>query len=60
MGDKAVLRGLRGRSHLWIDEELLNKTTFGQPGATRGTPAFGVISSARDARRVQLALRVTF
>lgn len=39
---------------------LLNHTNFGQPGASRGTPAFGVISSAREPRRVQLALRVTF
>ncbi|MFN0103196.1 MAG: carboxypeptidase regulatory-like domain-containing protein [Bryobacteraceae bacterium] len=39
---------------------LLNHTNFGQPGPTRGTPAFGVISSAREARRIQLALRVTF
>ncbi len=39
---------------------LLNHTNFGQPGATRGTPAFGVISSAREPRRIQLALRLTF
>jgi len=39
---------------------LLNHTNFGQPGAVRGTPAFGVIASAREPRRVQLALRVTF
>jgi hypothetical protein len=39
---------------------LLNKANFNPPGATRGTPAFGVISSARDPRRVQLALRITF
>ncbi|MBM3785314.1 MAG: TonB-dependent receptor [Acidobacteria bacterium] len=39
---------------------LLNTANFGQPGATRGTPAFGVIASAREPRRIQLALRVTF
>lgn len=39
---------------------LLNHTNFGQPGASRGTPAFGVISSAREPRRVQLAVRITF
>jgi hypothetical protein len=39
---------------------LLNHTNFGQPGATRGTPAFGVIASAREPRRIQVALRITF
>lgn len=39
---------------------LLNHANFNAPGATRGTPAFGVINSARDPRRIQLALRVTF
>lgn len=39
---------------------VLNQANFGLPGRTFGTPAFGVISSARDARSVQLALRIAF
>lgn len=39
---------------------LLNQANFGAPGATLGTPEFGVISSAREPRRIQLALRLTF
>jgi hypothetical protein len=39
---------------------FLNHANFGTPGATLGTPAFGVISSAREPRRTQLALRFTF
>jgi hypothetical protein len=39
---------------------VLNHASFNAPGGTRGTPAFGVISSAREPRRIQLALRLTF
>lgn len=39
---------------------LLNHANFGLPGRTFGTPAFGVISSAREARSIQLALRIAF
>jgi hypothetical protein len=39
---------------------LLNKVNFGAPGTTLGTPTFGVIGSAADARIVQLGLRLAF
>ena len=39
---------------------LLNHANFGLPGATAGTPAFGVINTAAAARSSQLALRVEF
>ncbi len=42
---------------------LMNTPAFGFPGATVGTPAFGVISSTlpgTDARQVQLALKLNF
>jgi hypothetical protein len=39
---------------------LLNRVNFGQPGATVGTPTYGVITSANDARTIQLALRLAF
>ena len=42
---------------------LMNTPAFGFPGATVGTPAFGVISSTlpgADARQVQFALKLNF
>jgi hypothetical protein len=39
---------------------LLNRANFDVPGRTFGTADFGVVSSARSARYVQLALRVSF
>ncbi|MBS1829485.1 MAG: carboxypeptidase regulatory-like domain-containing protein [Acidobacteria bacterium] len=37
-----------------------NQTNFGLPAASVGAPAFGTIRSARAARAVQLAARITF
>ena len=39
---------------------LLNHANFGLPGGTLGGPGFGVISSARASRAVQLGLRIAF
>lgn len=39
---------------------LMNTPPFGFPGATVGTPQFGVIGSADDPRIVQLALKLNF
>jgi hypothetical protein len=39
---------------------LLNRTNFGQPGATVGTPSYGIIQSAGDPRIVQFALKLRF
>ena len=39
---------------------LTNTPPFGFPGATVGTPNFGVITSAGDARIFQLALKLNF
>ena len=39
---------------------LFNKAIFNVPGATFGAADFGVVSSARSARTVQLAGRVSF
>jgi hypothetical protein len=39
---------------------LFNHTTFNIPGFTLGAPDFGVISSARSPRTVQLAARLSF
>jgi hypothetical protein len=39
---------------------LLNRVNFGLPGGTVNTPTYGVISSAGDARVVQIALRLAF
>jgi hypothetical protein len=38
----------------------LNRVNFGLPGATVASPTYGVITSASDARVIQLALRLTF
>jgi hypothetical protein len=39
---------------------ILNRVNFGLPGSTVGTPTYGVITSAADARVIQLALRLAF
>jgi hypothetical protein len=39
---------------------LLNRVNFGLPGATVGTPTYGVINSAGDPRVIQVALRLAF
>jgi hypothetical protein len=39
---------------------LLNHTNFDVPGRTVGTADFGVVSAARPARYMQLAMRVSF
>jgi hypothetical protein len=39
---------------------LFNHANFGLPGATLNTPAFGVISSARDPRLIQFGAKMTF
>ena len=39
---------------------LLNRTNFNAPGSTLGAADFGVISSARPARAIQLGARLSF
>jgi hypothetical protein len=39
---------------------ILNHPSFGNPGATLGTPQFGVISSAGDPRDIQFGLKLTY
>ena len=39
---------------------ITNRANFGNPGAALGTSSFGVISSAGQARNVQLALKYIF
>jgi hypothetical protein len=39
---------------------VTNRTNFGSPGGALGTSSFGVISSAGQARNVQLALKYIF
>ena len=39
---------------------LLNHASFGLPGHTVGSPAFGVINSSQPGRSTQLALRIDF
>lgn len=39
---------------------LLNRTNFNIPGSTLGALDFGVISSARPARTIQLGARLSF
>jgi hypothetical protein len=54
---------LAGRTRLDVRVEaynLLNRTNFNLPGSTLGAADFGVISSARQARTVQLGARVGF
>ena len=39
---------------------VLNRVNFGLPGSTVGSPTYGVITSAADARVIQLAIRLVF
>jgi hypothetical protein len=39
---------------------LFNRVNFGFPGSTVGTPGYGVIQSAGDARMVQIGLKLAF
>jgi hypothetical protein len=39
---------------------IFNRVNFGLPGSTVGTPTYGIITSAGDARVIQLALRLAF
>jgi hypothetical protein len=51
----------RVRADLRVEAyNLLNHTNFNIPGSTLGAADFGVISSARPARTVQLGLRLSF
>ena len=55
--------GLFGTKRLDVRAEaynLLNRTNFNLPGFTLGAPDFGVISSARPARTIQLGARFNF
>jgi hypothetical protein len=39
---------------------ILNRVNFGLPGSTVGSPTYGVITSAADARVIQLAMKLAF
>jgi hypothetical protein len=39
---------------------LFNRVNFGLPGSTVASPTYGVITSAGDARVIQLALRLVY
>ena len=52
---RTVRLELRGEAY-----NLLNHTNFNVPGYTLGAPNFGVISSARPARTIQLGARLRF
>jgi len=55
--------GLKGPVKLDLRAEafnLLNRANFNIPGLTLGAPDFGVISSARPARAIQLGARLSF
>jgi hypothetical protein len=59
--EKAI--ALSGRHSIDVRVEaynLLNRTNFNPPGSVLGAPDFGVISSARPARTVQLGARFSF
>jgi hypothetical protein len=54
---------IRERFRLQIRPEffnILNRTNFGLPGSTVGSPTNGVITSAADARVIQLAIKLAF
>ena len=55
--------GLKGPVKLDLRAEafnLLNRANFSIPGLTLGAPDFGVISSSRPARTIQLGARLSF
>jgi hypothetical protein len=54
---------IREKSRLQIRPEffnILNRVNFGLPGSTVGSPTYGVITSAADARVIQLAMKLAF
>jgi hypothetical protein len=54
---------IREKLHLQIRPEffnILNRVNFGLPGSTVGSPTYGVITSASDARVIQLAMKLAF
>jgi len=58
---KNVGVGQAGKLQLRLEVfNLLNNTNFSAPNATFGTAQFGVISSAGEAREIQLGLKFTF
>jgi len=44
----------------WEAFNVLNHSRFGNPNATMNSPTFGQITSARDARIMQFALKYIF
>jgi hypothetical protein len=63
--DLSVIRSfpIRERMRLQFRAEFLNAPNhpdFGQPGKSLGGAGFGVVSSADDARTIQLGLRLAF
>ncbi|HEY7449376.1 MAG TPA: hypothetical protein VH702_14565 [Vicinamibacterales bacterium] len=59
--EKNIPFGDRFRLDLRVEAyNLFNRANFNMPGATLGAPDFGVISSARAARTLQLATRLSF
>jgi hypothetical protein len=55
--------GLGGATRFDVRVEaynVLNRANFNIPGSTLGAADFGVISSARSARTVQLGARLSF
>ena len=63
--DVTVERGFRFTERLRADlraeiYNLLNRANFDLPGRTLGAADFGVVSAARSARYMQLALRLSF
>jgi Carboxypeptidase regulatory-like domain/TonB dependent receptor len=58
---KNISLGGRAKAQLRVEAfNLFNHPNFGGPGTTFGTSTFGVISSAADARVVQLGLKLLF
>jgi hypothetical protein len=59
--EKAIPFGDRTRLDVRAEiYNLLNRVNFNAPGSTLGSPDFGVISSARPARTIQLGARLSF
>jgi hypothetical protein len=58
---KNIALGGRATTQLRAEAfNLFNRPNFGAPGTTFGTSSFGVISSASDARVVQLAVKLLY